>query len=102
MRLKSVDLPEPFGPMMPRTSPSLTERSTFDTAVMPPNRLVRFLTSSSMGLRFFSLGRRFALGRQIGVGPALADRIKAPPHEEMVDHAADALRHEHDRQHDHR
>ena len=33
---------------------------------------------------------------------ALADRLEAPPHEEVVDDAADAARHEDDHQHDHR
>src|SRR3990172_2170835 len=82
IRLNSVLLPEPFGPMMPCTSPGITARSTSDTAVSPPNRLVRFLTSSSMG-------------------PGRADRLEPPPDAIVVDHTADASRHEHPRQHDH-
>src|SRR5438477_647497 len=86
MRLKSVLLPEPFGPMMPRTSPSRTARSILETAVNPPNRLVRFFTSSSIGC--------------FRNGLAGADRLEAAAHEEVVDDAADAARHEHDDEHD--
>ena len=41
MQLKIVLLPEPFGPISPRISPSLTSKETFDTAVKPSNILVR-------------------------------------------------------------
>src|SRR5262245_61595133 len=41
MQLKMVLLPEPFGPIRPRISPSLTSNDTFATAVKPPNILVR-------------------------------------------------------------
>ena len=41
MQLKVVLLPEPFGPIRPRISPSLTSNETFETAVKPPNVLVR-------------------------------------------------------------
>src|SRR3569833_992684 len=43
-QLHSVDLPEPFGPMMPRISPSRTSNETPSTAVMPPNDLRRLET----------------------------------------------------------
>ena len=39
MQLNSVDLPQPFGPINPRISPSCTSKLTPSTAVMPPNRL---------------------------------------------------------------
>jgi len=39
--LKNVDLPAPFGPMIPRISPRGTERLTLLTAARPPNRTVR-------------------------------------------------------------
>src|SRR4051794_15322568 len=88
MRLNNVLLPEPFGPMMPRTSPDRTASSTLDTAVNPPKRLLRFLTSSSI---------------EVGLGlPRLAYGLEAPAHEEIVDDAADAARHEDHHQHDHR
>ena len=45
MRSNSVDLPAPLGPMMPRISPALTSNVMSELAVMPPNRLVRPLTS---------------------------------------------------------
>ena len=41
MQLNVVLLPEPFGPMSPRISPSSTSNDTFDTAVKPSNILVR-------------------------------------------------------------
>src|SRR5581483_2696467 len=47
MRLRSVVLPEPFGPKMPRISPSAIENETSLTAVRPPKRLVSPSTSSS-------------------------------------------------------
>src|SRR5438034_9693439 len=45
MTLKSVVLPAPFGPMMPRRSPARTSRLTSRTAVRPPKR---FVTRSSV------------------------------------------------------
>src|SRR5213592_4116195 len=39
IRLKSVDLPAPFGPMMAWRSPCLTSRLTLSTARRPPKRL---------------------------------------------------------------
>src|SRR5436190_3528146 len=74
---------------MPRTSPWRTARSTLETAAKPPNRLVRFLTSSSIGVG--SLGRNLF---------CRADHIKAPPQQEVVNDAADAAWHEDDHQHD--
>ena len=44
MQLKSVDLPEPFGPMMPRISRSRTSKETPSTAAMPPKCLLTFVT----------------------------------------------------------
>src|SRR5262245_26496756 len=41
----SVDLPAPFGPSRPNTSPSLTLTVTPSTAVKSPKRLTRPLTS---------------------------------------------------------
>src|SRR5580704_8062447 len=49
MRLNSVDLPAPFGPMTAAISPSATARSTSDTARQPPNDLERPRTSSICG-----------------------------------------------------
>ena len=40
MQLKIVLLPDPFGPMRPRISPSETSNDTSLTAVKPPKRLV--------------------------------------------------------------
>src|SRR5262249_4616905 len=42
MRLNSVDLPAPFGPMMPSASPAATSRLTPSTALSEPNDRVRF------------------------------------------------------------
>ena len=40
-------LPEPFGPMRPRISPSATSKETPLTAVKPPKRFVSLETSSN-------------------------------------------------------
>src|SRR3990170_4476066 len=45
-QLNAVVLPEPFGPMSPRISPSRTSYETALRAVKPPNRLVSPLTVS--------------------------------------------------------
>lgn len=45
-RLNSVVFPDPFGPMMPRISPSSTVKLTSLTAATPPKVLVAFLTVS--------------------------------------------------------
>src|SRR5689334_17087137 len=43
---KSVVFPAPFGPMMPKTSPSFTSKSTADSASRPPKRFESCRTSS--------------------------------------------------------
>src|SRR4051794_19007611 len=57
IRLKKVVLPAPFGPMIElmlfSSMPMLTSR----TARMPPNDLLRFLTSSSIGLSLVRVAR---------------------------------------------
>src|SRR5262249_21915282 len=62
-QLNSVDFPEPFGPMIPRISPSRTSKDTSLTAVMPPNDLRRLDTSSTA-----------LMGRHSWVGPFDAQR----------------------------
>ena len=46
IRLNTVDLPAPFGPISPTISPSRTSMSKSLTAFRPPNCLVSPLTSS--------------------------------------------------------
>ena len=41
-----VLLPEPFGPINPRISPSFTSKETLLTAVKPPKTLVNALTAN--------------------------------------------------------
>src|SRR6266542_963835 len=48
MTLKSVVLPAPFGPMMPRISPGEARSETLPTAVSPPKR---FVTASSSSMK---------------------------------------------------
>src|SRR5213593_1760748 len=48
MRLKSVVLPAPFGPMMRRRSPGSTARLTPEVTRSPPNDLSRSLTASAV------------------------------------------------------
>src|SRR3974390_715563 len=45
IRFKSVVLPDPFGPMSPRTSPGDTESDMLLTAISPPNALDKPSTS---------------------------------------------------------
>src|SRR5690348_3814938 len=47
IRLNTVDLPAPFGPIKPRISPSFTVNVSSPTACSPPKRLPRSRTSSS-------------------------------------------------------
>src|SRR2546422_11138786 len=49
MQLKAVVFPEPFGPMSPRISPSLTPKATALSAVKPPKRFVSPLTERIIG-----------------------------------------------------
>src|SRR5437660_1442720 len=44
---KSVVFPAPFGPMIPKTSPSATSKSTEASASNPPKRFERWRTESS-------------------------------------------------------
>src|SRR5438128_3490029 len=48
MQLRSVVLPAPFGPMMPRMSPSSTPKLTPASALTPPKRLLTSLTASKV------------------------------------------------------
>src|SRR5712671_4341808 len=47
IRLNSVDLPAPFGPITARTSPSSTCIDTWSTATRPPKRRVSSSSSSN-------------------------------------------------------
>src|SRR5919204_1331552 len=52
MRLKTVVLPAPFGPIRPTISPSPTSSETSSTATIPPNRRVTPSIESS-GMAYF-------------------------------------------------
>src|SRR5437763_2534596 len=71
--LKIVLLPEPFGPIRPRISPSSTWNETLATAVKPPKRLTSPLTSST---RARSLRRVRRGGRQLQHRLALLLRLR--------------------------
>src|SRR5881275_843055 len=60
MQLKVVLLPEPFGPISPRISPSFTSNETLFTARKAPNLLVRPETLN-IAMRAFSKCRSAAL-----------------------------------------
>src|SRR5882724_954104 len=74
MQLKVVLLPDPFGPIRPRISPSLTSKDTSLTARRAPNLLVRPDTvsmgmerkssvgSSSLGVSMSFRQRQYRLG----------------------------------------
>src|SRR5262249_29096594 len=61
-QVEQVDLPAPFGPMMPTISPSFTSKAMLALAISPPKRLVRPWTSSS-GLMVFPRAGECALPR---------------------------------------
>ena len=54
MQLKAVVLPEPFGPMSPRISPSRTSNDTSLRAMNPPNCFVNLDTTSMAFTRLLS------------------------------------------------
>jgi hypothetical protein len=57
-----VDLPAPLGPRKPSTSPFSTENDKLSTAVIPPKRFVRFLTSIILRVYWSQLATR---GKQL-------------------------------------
>src|SRR5579864_8729290 len=63
MRLASVVLPAPLGPISPRISPASTARLTRLVARTPPKRLLRSWVSISA-----------AIDRGSGLAPALAEQ----------------------------
>src|SRR4051794_1523379 len=68
-RLKTVLLPEPFGPMTPTTVPGATASDRRSTATSPPKRLLRPVISS------FAVTPRVAGSLFLpGVGRDLAER----------------------------
>src|SRR6202035_54449 len=84
--LKIVLLPEPFGPIRPRISPSSTLNDTLLTAVKPPNRLTKPSTTSTTVPSPFQDPLFVAVGRarrqrQHGVALRLALR---PDHIRLV------------------
>src|SRR5499426_440167 len=85
IKLKTVDLPAPFGPMTARISPRSTVRSTSSTATSAPNRRTSRLHSSSGTGCLLAAVR---IGRlRLGAAPARQ-------------HAPDALRREDDEGHE--
>ncbi len=62
MRLKTVVLPAPFGPMSPTNSRSPTVLVSSDTAVNPPKRMVQ-PSSSSSGVAMCQADLRFHSGQ---------------------------------------
>src|ERR1700675_1337057 len=63
-RLSNVVLPAPFGPTMPRASPSATTNENSSTTWSAPKRFQRSTTSSSAPTENWRLGERceFAVG----------------------------------------
>src|SRR6478735_9832336 len=81
-RLKKVVLPAPLGPMIALILPCSTTVETSFTAARPPKRLVRFLISSTAGLRLDFLPPPLGEGRGGGAGGhGLVRRLACtPPH----------------------
>src|SRR3989338_9152195 len=76
----AVDLPAPFGPRKPYSSPRRTSRSRWSTATSRPKRLVspRVTTASRP-----SSGSQLGIGRHAGLqhAPGVADGDLHPEHE---------------------
>src|SRR4029077_325841 len=81
IRLNTVDLPAPLGPMTARILPASRLMSTASTATSAPKRRTSPLHSSS------GIGRVLATGRAMELGPRLEARRQDAP---------DALGSEHD------
>src|SRR6266403_754529 len=70
MRLKTVLLPEPLGPIRTRISPSATSNETLLTAVKPPNLFVSCSTFSKSRREGVAFGeRQNRVGRLDGAWP---------------------------------
>src|SRR4051812_34161585 len=87
IRLNTVDLPAPFGPMTARTLPASRLMSTASTATSAPKRRTSPLHSSS-GIGCFVAAAR---ARDLGLGMQAAGQ-----------NAPDALRSEHDEENEYR
>src|SRR5262245_11066873 len=85
IRLKTVDLPAPFGPMTARISPRSTVRSTSSTATSAPNPRTNRLHSRIGTVRVLAVVR---------IGPLALGAATA------CQHAPDALRREYDEGHE--
>src|SRR5713226_5159990 len=95
MQLSSVVLPAPFGPMIPRTSPSSTLKLTPASALTPPKRLLRSCTARRLMLApTLTLpckrGREKPRGSRAGLAQGLAEiaQRQAASAPEEVDHSA--------------
>src|SRR5215469_15725895 len=77
MRLKSVVLPAPLGPMMRRRSPGSTARSTAAVTRSPPKDLARPLTASAV----IASSRSSRRGGQAEHRPAPSPEARGAGHE---------------------
>ena len=70
-----VDLPAPFGPRKPMTTPRATEKLTSSTATIAPNLLLKDSTSIRSAIRFVS-----PLARYLGeVTPGRGRQVRQNP-----------------------
>src|ERR1019366_1804749 len=83
-----VDLPAPFGPRKPKTSPLVTARLRRSTATKSPNFLTRFSTTTEFagtelagsGMARRSFGCRHGIHKEIFDGRGyLLDRVEGYP-----------------------
>src|SRR2546425_2607955 len=86
MTLKSVVLPAPFGPMMPRRSPRRTSRLTSRTAVRPPKR---FVTRSSVSTGPPGPQATGDTGQALGGEPHDEDEGRAVDDERSEEHTSE-------------
>src|SRR4051794_29312743 len=70
IRLNTVDLPAPLGPMRPRISPSSTLNVRLETASRPPKRLLSAVTSSTALIEALGSFEHLATTREALVQPS--------------------------------
>ena len=88
MRLKSVVLPEPFGPISPVIVPAETVKEQSSTATTPPKCFDRPSTSRSAltGLRPSSAAPARAGGAVLAASAHVRERRQDPPRQQEHDH----------------
>ena len=100
MQLNSVDLPQPFGPIRPRISPSCTSKETPSTAWMPPKLFLMLADFEDRGhgaVSSLDFGDRAQRGRRLGAALgqiAVEDAENAGRRIDQQQHHDDRIEHQ--------